>query len=1790
VRLIPLTRRQGVADSSRRSVLLRRVAPSLGVILLLATVGAVSAAKPPTPPAGLAGTASVLPTVQYLNDTAGTVFAFSIRNTGTIGIGAVEVARPSTSWLVTSCPLAPAGWTIQRSDNFCRYRSAAGSADDLAPGTLTSAFQLRATTAAGSADRMGTWSVHISSSNNFDLPSALKPAPAEVPGLAVTAFSFQITDAVVAAGEAGDPCPAPSAGDHSAITGSTQTILICGRNRMTVAATPTAALSSLGGTFIADDGTFSSASIPANSAVMVIGKWTGVEITGTSGAGKLVIAKTGSAATRTSPITTLDDVCDPSPTAQTCIANGGYQALNQPPIAVNDSFAVNEDGSLNVPVPGVLANDTDPDGDPLLAIKVSDPANGSLTLAADGSLLYLPNPNFNGSDSFTYRAKDPFGAQSAAATVTIAVIPVNDPPAADDDAYSVAEDGSLSVPAGTGVLAGDTDVDGGTLTAGSPVGPTNGSLTLNADGSFTYTPNANFTGTDSFTYTVSDGNGGTDTGAGTITIAPVNDAPIATNDTYFVNEDGTLVISVGGVLDNDADIDSASLSAIKNGDPAHGTVVLNADGSFLYSPNTDFNGTDSFSYHASDGSADSNIATVTINVVQVNDPPVANDDAADVAEDSTGATIDVLANDTDIDVDDLVVTAVDSTGTTGQITNNGTNITYDPNGQFDALEDGETATDSFTYTVSDGNGGTDTATVTVTIKGVSVNDPPTLAGTEAGSLAYTEDAAATTITLTTTVADVDSANFDTGSLTVDYSVGGTSDDRIEIANVGNGADQIGVSGANVSFAGTTIGTFTGGTGTTPLVVTLNANATPAATQALVRAVTFRNVSDAPSTAARTVRFVLTDGDGGASAPAARSIALTAVNDPPVLTEIEPSALTYTEGDPATAVTSSTVVTDVDSNITGAIVTIAQDPSSDDVLGFVDQLGITGSYNAGSHELTLTGSATPAAYQTALRTVTFQNASDAPSTLTRGIVFQVQDALGAFSNLVGRDILVIAVNDVPVADDETFSGNDGAIGNTSLVVNDPTDGAPSLSSPKKTISGDILAGDVDPDGPGSLTVVPGTFATNDGGSVTIESDGDFVYSPVAGTSCTDTSDFFDYTVTNSSPPALTDVGRVTISIAGCVWYVNNNAAGNSGTSVAPFDTLAQAETSSGTNNSVFVFDGDNTSTGYGTGYQMNAGERLIGEHEGLVVDPDGGGALDPVVLHPANPGAHPTLTASNEDVIALDDGNEVRGFNLDPSGTGGGIEGAAGDTGGGTIDDVNILDTGTVGTQPALELDSTTGTFAISNLAVTTTSAGGVRINNAGTVQVTGGANTIETGTGTAVSVSGTTISSAGMTFQSISSTGASNGIVLATTGASGPFVVTGDGSADSGGTIAGSTGAGIDLTNVGGGVNLTRIKVTGGATDGIRGQTVNGFTLSNGSVTDNGDAAGENGLDFTGLTGTVALTSATITGNAYSNLFVTNDSGTLSATVTGGTIGSNSPTIGNDGILMIGTGTGSMTLNVQSATFTDDRGDHIQMTTDASNTVSLALTVNSSTLSTSAAADPSVVGGGIYFNPGGNAAADVTITNNNIQQAFASAIQIAAPGSTDSPQPVTIDATISGNTIGTAATVDSGSEAGNGIALWSKGLADIDALIVNNTIRQYSDFAGIDIEQFDGNGTLDATVQGNSIANPGTLASYGVFVMSGLIGSESGQTCVDIGHPSTSALKNSLTGSGSVGSTDIRVRQLANTTVKLPGYGGLPGDNTAVAAYLVGRNNPVSTPTASASNTVGAGGAGFVSVASCTLP
>ena len=191
-------------------------------------------------------------------------------------------------------------------------------------------------------------------------------------------------------------------------------------------------------------------------------------------------------------------------------------------------------------------------------------------------MLYTPDANFNGVDGFSYLANDG-SADSDAAAVTINVTPVNDAPAAAADAYTTDEDTPLTIDAAAGVLANDSDADGDPLTATLVTGPANGTLTLNADGSFNYTPNANFNGSDSFTYTAGDG-----------TLVERRDDRVAhgqsdercagrrTSDDYTTDEDTPLTIDAAhGVLANDSDPDGDPLTATLVTGPANGTLTLN---------------------------------------------------------------------------------------------------------------------------------------------------------------------------------------------------------------------------------------------------------------------------------------------------------------------------------------------------------------------------------------------------------------------------------------------------------------------------------------------------------------------------------------------------------------------------------------------------------------------------------------------------------------------------------------------------------------------------------------------------------------------------------------------------------------------------------------------------------------------------------------------------------------------------------------------------------------------------------------------------------------------------------------------------------------------------------------------------------------------------------------------------------------------------------------------------------------------------------------------------------------
>lgn len=389
--------------------------------------------------------------------------------------------------------------------------------------------------------------------------------------------------------------------------------------------------------------------------------------------------------------------------------------INFPPVAEDNSYNAAEDTPLAVAAPGILANDHDAEGTPLTALLEAPPAVGTLALSPDGAFLYTPPANWYGVATFAYHASDGI-AQSGRVAVTLNVSSVNDPPLAADDAYSTAEETLLSVP-GPGVLANDHDVEHDPLTAVLDSPPASGTLVLNANGAFTYAPAPDFSGVLTFRYHASDGGANSNSATARLTVNPVVDAPVASNDTYSTPEDSPLAVGAPGVLANDSDADGNPLFAILDVPPVDGTLVFRQDGSFTYTPVPDYHGAVTFSYYARDGLLNSSTALVRIYVTPVNDSPVAADDSYDTPEDTllTIPAPGLLGNDMDPDGDGLTV-VLDTLPQKGTLTGNRDgSFTYRPEVDYFGVQ-------TFAYYAYDGMVNSTRATVTLRI--AAVNDAP----------------------------------------------------------------------------------------------------------------------------------------------------------------------------------------------------------------------------------------------------------------------------------------------------------------------------------------------------------------------------------------------------------------------------------------------------------------------------------------------------------------------------------------------------------------------------------------------------------------------------------------------------------------------------------------------------------------------------------------------------------------------------------------------------------------------------------------------------------------------------------------------------------------------------------------------------------------------------------------------------------------------------------------------------------------------------------------------------------
>jgi hypothetical protein len=383
-------------------------------------------------------------------------------------------------------------------------------------------------------------------------------------------------------------------------------------------------------------------------------------------------------------------------------------ASGSPPTAVWDTYSGRQGQRLDVEAPGVLANDTDPDGDLLLARLAFDgPDHGIVDLRGDGSFTYIPDSVHPGYDSFRYQAFDgTTWSFPQYVSLTMWGAPVAQP-----DRYALLGQRQLVVPATEGPLANDH---------GEPpmrmklvTEPRFGTLSLGRDGSFRYTPRPRFVGTDSFEYRARDASGTFSKPAEvTIRVAHRNTAPVAVSDAYEVLEDRTLTVASPGVLTNDTDADGDPLRVEVVDWPAEGSLDVAEDGSLTFQTAFNQDNDASFTYRVTDDFTWSEPVTVFIDVIAVNDPPIAENDEYWMLQDEVlevGAP-GVLQNDhDDVEFDNPVVWALESPPTHGTLTllEDGS-FTYEPDA-------GYSGGDSFVYRVGDSGGPGGTASVSISI-------------------------------------------------------------------------------------------------------------------------------------------------------------------------------------------------------------------------------------------------------------------------------------------------------------------------------------------------------------------------------------------------------------------------------------------------------------------------------------------------------------------------------------------------------------------------------------------------------------------------------------------------------------------------------------------------------------------------------------------------------------------------------------------------------------------------------------------------------------------------------------------------------------------------------------------------------------------------------------------------------------------------------------------------------------------------------------------------------------------
>ncbi len=1462
---------------------------------------------------------------------------------------------------------------------------------------------------------------------------------------------------------------------------------------------------------------------------------------------------------------------------------------------------------------------TDAEGDPLTFSLVSGPTAGSVGTpsgatcagvpsSCTATVLYTPNLNANGPDSFTFRVNDGTG-NSAPATVNIGVIPVNDAPAfvGGSDQTVLEDAGAQTVSAwSSSISAGATNEAAQALTF--TVTNDNNSLfstqpAVSPTGTLSFTPAADASGSATVSVTLSDdggtANGGVDTSAVhtlTITVTPVNDVPSFTvgPDQSVAEDAGPQTVNpwatglsagpnegsqtLAFTVTNDNNALFAAQPAVSSTGVLTFTSAANASGSATVAVTVQDNGGT-----ANGGTDTSGSQIFTITVDPVDDPPVAVSDSATVLEDAVGAAVDVLANDTDIDGGPKSITSVTqpSNGTV-VITGGGTGVSYSPSANYCNTPPGTTP-DTFTYSLTPGG-----SVATVSVAVTCVDDPPVAVSDSATVL---EDAVGAAVDVLANDTDIDGGPKSITSVT----------------QPSNGTVVITGGGTGVSYS-----------------PSANYCNTP------------------PGTTPDTFTYSLTPGGSVATV----SVAVTCVDDPPVAVS-----------------DSATVLEDA---VGAAIDVLANDTDIDG-----GPKSITSVTQPTNGTVVITGGGTGVSYSPDAN-----YCNDPPGTTPDTFTYTLTPG----GSVATVSITVTCVNDAPIATADSFSGTGRAIGNTQLVVNDPADGAPNPAGPHKTVTGSILGNDTDVDGPGPLVAVAGTFATSDGGSVVIEADGDFTFTPKTGTSCTDNSDSFSYTISDQATPvAGTSSGTVTIAIADCIWYVDGAAAaGGDGSSALPFNTLAGVNGAGGSGDSDSPNDTILVDSGtYTGGLPLEDGQKLFGQRHGLTVSDGGAGAVTlqaaggantiiggGVVLGSGNniqgihfgdsagfalsgstvgtatidnltSGAVANTTGGGVSIntgaltaafTSLSSSNGVNGISLtNLTGTftasGGAITNASGidvaisggtidvtydgtitdDLGslvtisgatGGTKDFNGLIDDGNDGDGSGISLTSNAGATVRfdGGLILSTGGNAAFTATGGGTVSVTDPAaanNTITTTTGTALNVVNTSIGASGLTFEQISANGAANGIVLNNTGATGGLTVTGTGVAGSGGTIQSTTGHGVSLTATRS-VSLARMNLQSTGGSGINGTGVTNFQITDSTINLAGNAAMEGAITFNdngtplvgnNISGTLTILRNTITNSFDDAIDVESDAGAVTDAQISNNVITNTGPAGR-AINIVGTGTASTKFDLDNADIDN-------------NTITNANTGIQVNISNANAAGPgatagipgnasnlvSITGNTVTVKPGGTQAVIVSVSganggsrsranvnisnnpslngaNNGIVGAggLSSGIVLGIGNNGYSTMVATINNNVVDGNHNAQAFGAGGISGGNGIVSNSAETPDLTLTVTGNTVRD-TDGNGILLVGRGAAGIAKMKIANNTVAAPLGGVRPGIRVDAGNNAASNDTVCLNISG-------NSSAGSG--GSEGIGIRkQGTNPAVNVFGIQGVVPASPTIAqaeSFIDGQN------------------------------